>query len=210
MISISTWLGFAAVALAMVVTPGPNMAYLMSRSISQGRQAGMISLAGVASGFAVYVMLTSFGITALFIAVPFAYDTLRLTGAAYLAWLAWNALRPGGVSLLQPRSLAIDAPRRLFGMGLFTSLLNPKIAMLYLSLFPQFIDPARGSVLAQSLQLGLTQIVVSVAVNSAIVFTAGGLAVFLASRPLWARLQRWFMGTILGVLAVRMALDTRR
>ena len=210
MISLSSWLAFATVALAMVLTPGPNMAYLMSRSICQGREAGMISLGGIATGFGVYVLLTSLGITALFLAVPFAYDALRLAGAGYLAWLAWNALRPGGVSPLQARSLAIDPPHRLFGMGFLTSVLNPKIAMLYLSLFPQFIDPARGSVLAQSLQLGVTQIVISVSVNSIIVFTAGSLAVFLSSRPLWARAQRWIMGTVLGFLAVRMAFDSRR
>jgi threonine/homoserine/homoserine lactone efflux protein len=210
MISLSSWLAFATVALAMVLTPGPNMAYLMSRSICQGREAGMISLGGIATGFGVYVLLTSFGITALFLAVPFAYDALRLAGAGYLAWLAWNALRPGGVSPLQARPLAIDPPHRLFGMGFLTSVLNPKIAMLYLSLFPQFIDPARGSVLAQSLQLGVTQIVISVSVNSVIVFTAGSLAVFLSSRPLWARAQRWIMGTVLGFLAVRMAFDSRR
>jgi threonine/homoserine/homoserine lactone efflux protein len=210
MISIATFLAFAAVAFAMVITPGPNMAYLVSRSICQGREAGMISLAGIAAGFAVYVLLAAFGITALFAAVPYAYDALRLAGAAYLGYLAWNALRPGGASPFQPRALDIDPPHRLFGMGLLTSLLNPKIAMLYLSLFPQFVDPERGSVLLQSLQLGLTQICISVTVNTAIIFTAGSFAGFLATRPLWSRIQRWFMGTVLGLLALRMAFDTRR
>ncbi|MBB6095887.1 threonine/homoserine/homoserine lactone efflux protein [Povalibacter uvarum] len=210
MISVTTFLAFAAVAFAMVITPGPNMAYLVSRSICQGRQAGMISLGGIAAGFAVYVLLAAFGITALFAAVPYAYDALRLAGAAYLGYLAWNALRPGGASPFQPRALDIDPPHRLFGMGLLTSLLNPKIAMLYLSLFPQFVDPERGSVLLQSLQLGLTQICISVTVNTAIIFTAGSFASFLATRPLWSRIQRWFMGTVLGLLALRMAFDTRR
>jgi threonine/homoserine/homoserine lactone efflux protein len=209
MISLPTFFAFAAVAFAMVITPGPNMAYLVSRSICQGREAGMISLAGIAAGFAVYVLLAAFGITALFAAVPYAYDALRLAGAAYLAYLAWNALRPGGASPFQPRTLDIDPPLRLFGMGLFTSLLNPKIAMLYLSLFPQFVDPERGSVLLQSLQLGLTQICISATVNTAIIFTAGSFASFLAARPLWSRIQRWFMGTVLGLLAARMAFDTR-
>lgn len=206
----ATWMAFAAVALAMVLTPGPNMAYLISRSICQGPRAGLISLAGVLVGFAIYVMLAAFGITALFAAVPYAYDALRLAGAAYLAWLAWNALRPGGAAPFQPRQLSIDTPRRLFGMGLLTNLLNPKIAMLYLSLFPQFVDPARGQVLLQSLWLGLTQIAISATVNSVIVFAAGSISVFLARRPLWSRVQRWFMGTMLGLLALRMALDTRR
>lgn len=210
MISLTSFLAFAAVAFAMVITPGPNMAYLVSRSICQGRRAGMISLAGVVCGFAVYALLAAFGITAVFASVPYAYDTLRIAGAAYLGYLAWSALRPGGASPFQPRELAIDPPRRLFAMGLVTNLLNPKIAMLYLSLFPQFIDPSRGSVLLQSLQLGLTQICISAAVNSAIILAAGTIAAFLAARPSWARVQRWFMGTVLGLLAIRMAFDTRR
>jgi threonine/homoserine/homoserine lactone efflux protein len=209
-VSFANLSAFAGVALVMVLTPGPNMAYLISRSITQGRAAGMISLAGVLAGFGVYMMLAAFGITALLLAIPFAYDTLRLAGAAYLAWLAWNALRPGGASPFQARSLPVDSPRRLFGMGLLTNLLNPKIAMLYLSLLPQFIDPTQGNVLGQSVGLGLTQMAISAGVNTAIVFTAGSIAVFLARRPVWARAQRWFMGSVLGVLAVRMALDTRR
>jgi threonine/homoserine/homoserine lactone efflux protein len=206
----ATWLGFAAVAFAMVLTPGPNMAYLISRTLCQGRRAGMISLGGIAVGFAIYALLTAFGITALFAAVPYAYDALRISGAAYLGYLAWNALRPGGSSAFQPRSLSIDPPHRLFGMGLFTSLLNPKIAMLYLSLFPQFLRPQSGQVLAQTLLLGATQIVISVSVNTIIVFTAGTIAAVLTAKPLWSRLQRWFMGTVLGVLALRMLLDSKR
>jgi threonine/homoserine/homoserine lactone efflux protein len=89
-------LAFAAVALGMVLTPGPNMAYLVSRSVCQGRAAGLVSLGGVALGFLTYMLLAAFGITALLFAIPYAYDALRLCGAAYLAWMAWNALRPGG------------------------------------------------------------------------------------------------------------------
>ncbi len=170
----------------------------------------MISLAGVLAGFVVYVLLSALGITAILLTVPFAYDALRLAGAAYLGWLAWNALRPGGASPFETKALSADSPGRLFAMGLLTNLLNPKIAVLYLSLLPQFIDPQRGNVFAQSMALGATQIAISAAVNAAIVFAAGGVAVFLARRPLWALVQRWFMGAVLGVLAVRMALDARR
>jgi threonine/homoserine/homoserine lactone efflux protein len=207
---ITKLMAFAGVAFAMVLTPGPNMAYLISRSICQGRAAGLISLLGVLTGFVVYMLLAALGITALLFAVPLAYDTLRLAGAAYLAWLAWNALRPGGTSPFQARNLPADSVPRLFGMGLLTNLLNPKIAMLYLSLMPQFIEPARGGVLGQSIELGVTQILISATVNATIVFTAGSIASFLARKPIWARLQRWFMGTVLGFLAVRMAVDSRR
>jgi threonine/homoserine/homoserine lactone efflux protein len=192
----------------MVLTPGPNMAYVVSRSICQGRAAGLVSLGGVALGFLVYVLFAAFGVTALIFAVPLAYDALRFAGAAYLAYLAWGALRPGGVSPFEIRALAPDLPRRLFAMGLLTSLLNPKIAALYLSLLPQFVDRASGDILGQTLTLGALQIAISVAFNAAYVLAAGTIAVFLARRPFWARLQRWLMGGVLAGLALRLAIDS--
>ena len=207
---LSSLFGFALVALAMVLTPGPNMIYLISRSITQGRTAGLISLGGVALGFVVYMLCAAFGITALLFAVPYAYDALRLTGAAYLLWLAWQALKPNGRSPFQVRDLPVDSPRKLFAMGLVTNLLNPKIAMLYLALLPQFIDPAQGSVLVQSVVFGATQIAISVSVNAMIAVAAGSIAAFLGARPTWLKLQRWLMGTVLAGLALRMAFETRK
>lgn len=208
-----TWthfLTFALVALGMVLTPGPNMIYLISRSICQGRSAGLISLGGVALGFVFYMLCAAFGITALVLAVPYAYDALRFGGALYLLYLAWQAVKPGGHSPFQVRNLPVDSPRKLFAMGFVTNLLNPKIAVLYLSLLPQFIDPAHGSVLGQSLALGMTQIAISLAVNALIVLMAGAIARFLAQRPAWITVQRWLMGTVLAALAVRVATEARR
>ena len=202
-------LGFALVSLGMVLTPGPNMIYLISRSITQGYVAGLISLGGVVLGFVFYMLCAAFGITALLFAIPYAYDALRLTGAFYLGWLAWQSLMPNGRSPFQVRDLAVDGPRKLFAMGLLTNLLNPKIAMLYLALLPQFIDPSRG-VLGQSLALGFTQIVISVTVNAIIAIAAGSIALFLGRRPTWLKVQRWLMGTVLAGLAIRMALETKR
>jgi threonine/homoserine/homoserine lactone efflux protein len=203
-------LAFALVSLGMVLTPGPNMIYLISRSISQGSGAGLISLGGVALGFIFYMLCAAFGITALLFAVPYAYDALRFAGAAYLLWLAWQAVRPGGQSPFRVHQLPVDGPRKLFAMGFLTNLLNPKIAMLYLSLLPQFIDPAQGSVLVQSLLLGVTQTTISVSVNALIAITAGSVAAFLAARPFWSLVQRWLMGTMLAGFAIRMALESRR
>ena len=207
---LASLIAFAAIALGMVLTPGPNMVYLVSRSISQGRTAGLISLGGVALGFVFYMLCAAFGITAIVMAVPYAYDTLRVAGALYLLYLAWQALRPGGRSPFQVRDLPKDSPRRLFAMGFLTNLLNPKIAVMYLSLLPQFIQPSHGSVLAQSLVLGTTQIAISVSVNAVIAVAAGSVAAFLGSRPTWLRVQRWLMGTVLAALALRLATEARR
>ena len=203
-------LAFAAIALGMVLTPGPNMVYLISRSISQGVGAGLISLAGVAAGFLVYMFCAAFGITAIVMAVPYAYDALRFAGAGYLLYLAWQAVRPGGRSPFQLRDLPKDGPARLFAMGLLTNLLNPKIAVMYLSLLPQFVTPGHGSVLAQSLVLGGTQIAISVTVNAIIAIAAGGIALFLMRHPRWMVAQRWLMGTVLAGLALRMLTEARR
>lgn len=203
-------LAFALICLGMVLTPGPNMIYLVSRSICQGPAAGIVSLGGVALGFVFYMLMSALGITVLIMAIPFAYDALKFAGAAYLLWMAWQALRPGGRSPFQVRDLPKDSPRRLFTMGLITSLLNPKVAVLYLSLLPQFVDPAAGSVLPQFLVLGTIQIVISVSVNATIAVMAGSIAAFLAGRPLWMVVQRWLMGTVLAALALRMATEAQR
>lgn len=203
-------LAFAAIALGMALTPGPNMVYLISRSICQGPRAGLISLGGVALGFVVYMLCAAFGLTALVLAVPYAYDAIRLVGGLYLLWLAWQAVRPGGRSPFAVKALPQDSPRKLFLMGFLTNLLNPKIAMIYLSLLPQFIDPARGSVFAQALSLGAIQIALSVMVNAAVALSAGAIALFLTRRPSFALVQRWVMGTVLAGLAVRMMTEARR
>jgi threonine/homoserine/homoserine lactone efflux protein len=207
--TVSSQIAFSLVALGMVLTPGPNMIYLVSRSICQGRTAGMISLGGVALGFVFYMVCAAMGITALIMTVPLAYDTLRIAGAAYLLYLAWQAVKPGGRSPFQVKDLPRDTPGRLFTMGFLTNLLNPKAAVLYLSLLPQFIHPERGSVLLQSMTLCATQIAISVTVNSLIVVMAGSVALFLASRPGWLQLQRWLMGTVLAGLALRVATQAR-
>jgi threonine/homoserine/homoserine lactone efflux protein len=206
----SSLLAFTLVSFGIVLTPGPNMIYVISRSITQGPGAGIVSLGGVALGFVFYMLCAAFGITALLLAVPFAYDALRLAGAAYLLWLAWQAVKPGGRSPFQVRKLAVDSPRKLFAMGFVTNLLNPKIAMLYLALLPQFIDPAGASVLGQSLVLGTIQIVISLSVNAMMALAAGSIALFLSTRPNWMLVQRYLMGTVLAGLAMRMAFEARR
>ena len=203
-----TLLAFALVAAALAMTPGPNMIYLLSRTLSQGRRAAYVSLAGVGVGFLVYMTLAALGITAVLLAVPFAYDALRIAGAAYLLYLAWKIAT--GETGLDTRRLEPHSDRRLFAMGLVTNLLNPKAAMLYLSLLPQFVDPARGDVLRQGIVLGCVQIALSMIANGTVIATAGTLATSLKSRPRVARLQRYVTGTVLGVMAAQLALEKAR
>ncbi|MFE2960818.1 LysE family translocator [Nocardia tengchongensis] len=210
MIETSAVLGVAAAALGLVLTPGPNMMYLVSRTVSQGRRAGLVSLGGVAVGFGVYLAAATAGITAVFAMVPALYLVLKVAGALYLVYLAWKTLRPGGVALFAPTELPADPARRLFAMGLVTNLLNPKIAILYMALIPQFVVPAHGRVWLQSLVLGAVQIAIAVTVNGLIVLSAGAVSTFLARRPLWLRAQRYVTGTVLGAMAALVLSDRTR
>ncbi|GAB2461439.1 LysE family translocator [Comamonas humi] len=195
---------FALAALVLVLTPGPNMVYCVSRSLTQGPRAGLLSLAGVVLSFGVHLMAASLGLTALLAAVPLAFDAIRIAGAAYLLWMAWQAVRPGGRAPFEARDLPHDPPRRLFAMGFMTNLLNPKVAMFYLSFFPQFLHPERGSWLLQNLTLGAVQITTSAVVNALLVLFAARVAVFLNRSRAWMRVQRYLMGSVLSLLAVKM------
>ena len=230
---------FALASLLLVLTPGPNMVYCVSRSLTQGPRAGLLSLAGVVLGFVVHLLAASLGLTALLLAVPMAFDAIRIAGALYLLWMVWQAVRPGGAALFPPsmssgagrgagavagvspatgdvplpqeRGKARSAtggasfrPRKLFAMGFVTNLLNPKVAMFYLAFFPQFLHPERGSVLLQSLLLGAIQIATSAAVNALLVLFAGQVSRFLGRSPRWINAQRYLMGSVLGLLALRI------
>lgn len=204
-----SWTAIIAVAiieLGLALTPGPNMVHLAARSISQGTRAGLIALSGTAVGFVAYLIAAAFGLAALFAAVPAAFVVVKVVGAAYLAYLAWQMLRPGGRSPFDPEHVAAIRPTRLFGMGLVTNLLNPKIALLYAAVLPQFLDPDKP-VWSQFLILGAVQIVVGVTVNGAVVLGAGSLSRYLRSRPLAMQVQRWVAGTVLAGFAVKLAFE---
>ena len=209
MFTLNELLLFALAALVLVLTPGPNMVYCVSRSLTQGPRAGLLSLAGVVLGFIVHLLVASLGLTALLMAVPMAFDVIRVAGALYLLWMAWQAVRPGGTAPFQPRALPHDGPRKLFVMGFMTNLLNPKVAMFYLSFFPQFLHPERGHWLLQCLVLGAVQIGVSAGINALLVLGAGGVSRFLNRSPGWVRAQRWLMGSVLTLLALRLLRERR-
>lgn len=200
---------FVAACVLLVLTPGPNLLYLISRTLCQGRAAGMLSLAGTTSGFVVHIVAASLGLSAVLIAVPVVFDVVRFAGAAYLLWLAWDSLRAQGATLFTPRPLPPEPPARLFRTGLLTSILNPKVALFYLALFPQFVAPARGSVLLQSLLLGATQIVIAVIGDTLFVLAAARVSRWLATRPLWTALQRYVQGGVFAAIAVKLALSDR-
>lgn len=206
MLPLNDLLLFGLASLVMVLSPGPNMIYLISRSLSQGREAGIISLFGVIGGFLFHILMVSFGLTAIFFAVPYAFIIVKFLGVAYLLYLAYKTVTSKNKIFDADQNLKKDKPLKLFNIGLLTNILNPKMAIFYLSFFPQFIKPAYGSILGQSFQLGITQIIISFAVNFLIVISAARLAGWFSKKPIWLRIQKWFMASVLTGLAVKMAL----
>jgi threonine/homoserine/homoserine lactone efflux protein len=202
---------FGLAVLVLVISPGPNMIYLISRSITQGRQAGLVSLLGVICGFLFHIIMVSVGLTAVLFAIPLAYTILKTLGVFYLLYLAYQAIRPNSKSIFETRNdLPIDNKSKLFSTGFLTNVLNPKVAVFYLSFFPQFIKPEYGSIMLQSIQLGLTQVTVSFSINLIIVLTASKAALFFAQNPTWVRVQKWFMASVLTSLAIKMALTKQK
>jgi len=205
----SEWPVFLLMCVTMSLTPGPNMMYLTSRALCQGRSAAVLSLWGVAGGFLIHLTVAASGLAAVLRATPAAYTAIRYLGVAYLLWLAWKAVRPGG-GALTPSQLPDASPRQLFVMGFMTNALNPQAALLYLSIFSQFIHPERGGLLTQALVLGAVQISISFGCNFAIILGASALGRAVAEKPWGLKIQRWIMGSVLGALAVRLALVAPR
>jgi len=203
--SIETMLVFAALSLGLALTPGPNMLYLVSRSLAQGTRAGMVSLAGCQAGSLAIMLCAAAGITAALFALPYAWDALRIGGAIYLVWLAWQCVKPGGQPLFAARRLPQGPAARLFGVGFATAALNPKVALFYVAVLPPFLDPSAGHVFLQGAILGAVQIAVCTAFDAILVKGAAGTAKFLGTRPVWLAVQRYVLGAALALIAAKLA-----
>ena len=201
---------FSAAALALCATPGPDMLLIASRSISQGRASGFATLAGIQVGTYCHALAAALGLSQLFLIVPLAYDIVRYAGAAYLLYLAWQAFRSTGVVPTPTAGLHRYPIGVVFRQGLLTNLLNPKMALFVLALFPQFVDPAAGSVAMQILLLATVLNLIGIVVNGAVILTASGLGRAFSGRTRWRRAPQLLLGTVFAGLAVKLALDERR
>lgn len=210
----STLALFAAACLALAVTPGPDMLLVASRSAAQGRAAGFMALAGVHTGLYGHALAAALGLSGLFLAVPYAYDAVRYAGAAYLVYLAWQAFRGGGASPdTSPRGTDPARQKVLAGQafrqGLVTNLLNPKVALFVLALFPQFVQPDAGPVAVQILVLASVLNAIGFAVNGAVVLAASRLGTAFTGRNRFGRVPQYLLGAVFAGLAVRLAFDAR-
>ncbi|RTF72685.1 LysE family translocator, partial [Serratia marcescens] len=197
----------ACVALAL--TPGPDMLLIASRSVSQGRRAGFASLAGIQLGTYCHALAAALGLSQLFVAVPLAYDAVRMLGAAYLLYLAWKTLRSGS-SLQASAGLQAVPTARIFRQGLFTNILNPKMALFVLALFPQFIDPRAGSVVVQMLALATMLNLVGLLINGGVILAVSGMKSRFVGRRFSARWPNYLLSGVFAGLACKLIFDSRR
>jgi threonine/homoserine/homoserine lactone efflux protein len=205
---LSTLALFALACLALTATPGPDMLLIASRSASQGRAAGFATLAGIQAGTYCYALAAAFGLSQLFLAVPMAYDVVRYVGAAYLLYLAWKTVRSSG-TVLAPNAASRRYPiGTVFRQGLLTNLLNPKMALFVLALFPQFVQPS-GSVAVQILVLATVLNLIGLVVNGAVIVMASGVARAFGTRGRWRRTPQLLLGTVFTGLALKLAFDER-
>ena len=206
----ATLLIFIAASLALYVSPGPDMIYVLSRSLGQGRRAGLLSCIGIAMGLLTHMTAAVLGLSTLLELWPIAYAAVQWLGVAYLLYLGVRTLMGGRAVALGAGSAARTPAWRLVRQGYLVNLLNPKIALFFLAFLPQFVDPARGPLAPQLLTLGLLFNFGGIVWMASLALLAGGLGDWIAARPrIWAW-QRWLTGCALIGLAAQLAISGRR
>ena len=203
-------IAFAVASLAVILSPGPDTIYVLTRSVGEGRLSGIVATLGISAGLCVHIGAAALGLSKLFEHAPVAYDVLRYAGVVYLLYLAWRAFASGDTPFAVPTGAARKRLARAFGEAALTNILNPKIVVFFIAFLPQFADPARGGVALQIIALGIMFIVAGFAWLAALALTFGYFGDWLKRSVGFWRWQRWVMGTSLGVLAVWLALPDRR
>jgi threonine/homoserine/homoserine lactone efflux protein len=196
---------FLLATLALNITPGPDMLYVMGRSLGQGTRAGVVSALGIGVGTLVHMVALAVGLSTLLTRVPAAYDAVKYVGAAYLAYLGIRTILSKGETLgdrLTQRGQASLC--RVFGQGILTNVLNPKVALFFIAFIPQFADPSLGPIGWQVLLLGMIFNTSGTTVNSSVAFLAGAMGDKLRLNKRIARVQRWFTGVVFLGLATRL------
>jgi threonine/homoserine/homoserine lactone efflux protein len=200
---------FMAAALALNLTPGPDMLYVAARSTSEGRRSGILSAFAIATGTLVHIASVALGLTALLAAVPVAYELLRLAGAVYLIYLGIRALLQRG--LVNGSGAPSPASSwAVFRQGVLTNVFNPKVALFFLAFLPQFVDPARGPVVTQIVFLGLLFNTSGTLVNVGVALGASGVAARLKRSSVLQDIARKVTGGIFILLGLRLAFGERR
>lgn len=201
---------FSLASLALTATPGPDMLLVAARSAAQGRMAGLVTYLGISAGSFTHALALALGLSQLFLAVPYAYEIVRYIGAAYLAYLAWQAFTARSSFSAQPKTDNKKSMMVIFRQGMMTNLLNPKVALFFLAFFPQFIDPAAGAVGVQVLILAVILNVVGFFVNLTVILVASSVRLLSPGTQSFGTWSRYFLGTVFAGLAAKLVFDSSR
>jgi threonine/homoserine/homoserine lactone efflux protein len=203
---ISPLLAFVLTALVIEITPGPNMTYLAALSLSSGARTGFAAVAGIALGLMTYGLIATFGLTAIIDEQPFLYGLLRWGGVLYLLWLAWDSWSSGDPTAAEEID---ERPWPAFRRGLITNWLNPKAAVFYIAVLPEFIRPDGGSIMRQTLILSVIYVAIATAIHATIVALAGSLQSVIVTAGNRLIIRRGFAIALVGI-AIWFALTTGR
>ena len=206
---LSNLLLFASIIVFLALTPGPDVIYITTRGISQGRKAGLLSTVGICTGYLVYTLLAALGLSALLQSSAIAFDIVRYAGAIYLTYLGIRTFLSKRAGPLT-RGTVAAAPGRILQQGILTSMLNPKGILVFAALLPQFVNPHLGSVPLQMTVFGLTFTLICLCIYGGYALLSGSLGEKLATQPRFASVLRWLTGSVLIGLGVRLLFLERR
>lgn len=204
--------GFLGIAILLALTPGPDNLFVLTQSALQGKIAGLMVTLGLCSGIVVHTVAVALGVAAIFATSSVAFTALKLLGAAYLLYLAWQAFRANVTAnhndASEPQK-GVFSLGKLYRRGFIMNITNPKVSIFFLAFLPQFTDPARGALPLQIALLGFLFILATVLIFGSIALLAGGVADKLNKS---ATVQRWLnriAGTIFAALAINLLLAQR-
>jgi len=198
---------FVIAALVLLLTPGPAVLYIVTRSVDQGRRAGLVSVLGVHAGTLVHVGAAAAGLSAVLAASATAFSVVKYLGAAYLVYLGIRQLVARGGESADAAPAAPPRLTRAFVDGFVVNVLNPKTALFFLAFLPQFVTVSRGAVAAQILGLGLVFCALGLVTDGLYALTAGSAAHWLRARRGVALTRRWIPGTMYIGLGLATALS---
>ena len=208
--TITTILLFLGASMALTVAPGPDNIFVVTQGLSRGRRAAIVTAWGMCSGVTVHTLAAAAGISALFYSSALAFQVVKYAGAAYHLYLAWQAVREGGLLAL-PAAAAVDAPSgvALFRRGFVMNVLNPKVALFFLAFLPQFTNRSAGGIPLQMVLLGFLFMAQALVIFTLIGFFSGSVGGWISKRPRAGQYFAWLAAGIFALLGVRLALAER-
>ncbi|WP_422023498.1 LysE family translocator [Roseibium sp.] len=202
--SFSVLAAFTAAALVLTITPGPDMTLFMSKTLTQGRKAGIAAVLGATTGLIIHTILAAIGISALLAASATAFTVLKFVGAAYLIWLAIQALRKGTSLTLEAAESKTQPFRGVWLQGLGVNILNPKIVLFFVTFLPQFVSASDPHATAKLLFFGGYFVLLGMPICVLMVLGAGAFSRFLKSSPAFMRAFDWLFAGIMGTFALKL------